>query len=152
MQRTLFTDQTGKFPQTSILGNKYQMILHKIDSNSTWVDPMKNRTKCEIIAASKKALKKNPAICLKRKHQILGNKTSAKYKGAIQASGMTYQLVPPDDHRRNIFNKAIQFWKDHFIAVLSGTANNFSLHLWCQVIPQAERQLLFYVNQITTKT
>ena len=35
MSRTLYTDQTGKFPRTSSRGNKYQMILHDIDSNST---------------------------------------------------------------------------------------------------------------------
>ena len=89
---------------------------------------------------------------LNPKHQILDNEASAKYKEAIQAYGMTYQLVPLDNHRHNIAKKAIHFWKDHFIAVLSSTAENFLLNLWCQVIPQAERQLLFYVNQITTKT
>ena len=55
---------------------------------------------------------------------------------------MTNQLVPPDNHRRRIAEKAIQFWRDHFIAVLSGIAKNFMLHLWCQFIPQVERQLL----------
>eukprot|EP00804_Cyclotella_cryptica_P008215 CCRYP_015150-RB/>CCRYP_015150-RB protein AED:0.19 eAED:0.17 QI:0/0/0/1/0/0/2/0/720 len=54
---------------------------------------------------------------------------------------MTYQLVPPDDHRRNLAEKAIQTWKDHFIAALSGTAEKFPLHLWCQTLPQMERQL-----------
>eukprot|EP00804_Cyclotella_cryptica_P009653 CCRYP_011198-RA/>CCRYP_011198-RA protein AED:0.33 eAED:0.33 QI:0/0/0/1/1/1/2/0/430 len=63
------------------------------------------------------------------------------YKQAILDSGISYQLVPPDDHRRNIAEKAIQTWKDHFIAVLSGTADKFPLHLWCQLIPHMERQL-----------
>eukprot|EP00804_Cyclotella_cryptica_P027522 CCRYP_007476-RA/>CCRYP_007476-RA protein AED:0.26 eAED:0.26 QI:0/0/0/1/1/1/4/0/582 len=54
---------------------------------------------------------------------------------------MTYQLVPPDDHRRNVAEKAIQTWKDHFVAVISGTADKFPLHLWCQLIPHMERQL-----------
>ena len=55
---------------------------------------------------------------------------------------MTYHLFHPDDHRRNLADKAIQTWKDHFIGVVSGTAESFSAHLWCQDIPQAERQLL----------
>ena len=38
--------------------------------------------------------------------------------------------------------KAIQTWKDHFIGVLSGTTASIPEHLWCQIIPQAERQLL----------
>ena len=55
---------------------------------------------------------------------------------------MTYQLVPQGDHRHNVAEKAIQTWKDHFVGVLSGTADTFLLHLWCQAIPQMERQLL----------
>ena len=52
---------------------------------------------------------------------------------------MTYQFFPPDDHRRNITKKC---WKDCFVCVLSFTATIFLLYLWCQAIPQAERQLL----------
>ena len=53
---TLFTDQTGRFPQQSSRGNNYQMILHDIDSNSTWVEPMKNRTEGEMILARRRTL------------------------------------------------------------------------------------------------
>ena len=55
---------------------------------------------------------------------------------------MTYQLVPPEDHRRNLAERAIQTWKDHFVGVLSGSTNTFLIQLWCQAILQAERQLL----------
>ena len=54
---------------------------------------------------------------------------------------MTFQLVPPDDHRCNLVEKAIQAWKDHFIGVMIGTAAAFPVHIWFQSIPQAERQL-----------
>ena len=55
---------------------------------------------------------------------------------------MTFQRVPPDDHRCNIAENVIQTWKDHFDGVLSGTSRDFPLHLWCQVIQQMEQQLL----------
>ena len=55
---------------------------------------------------------------------------------------MTYQLVPLDDHRRNLAENGIKTWKEHFIGVMIGTAEIFNDHLWCQAIPQAERQLL----------
>ena len=41
---TIYTDQNGKFPHTLIQVNNYQMVIHKIDGNSTWVEPMKNKT------------------------------------------------------------------------------------------------------------
>ena len=55
---------------------------------------------------------------------------------------MTYQLAPPDDHRRNIAKKTIQKWKDHFIAEFSAVSANFPMYLWCRLIPQARKQLL----------
>ena len=55
---------------------------------------------------------------------------------------MTYQLVHPDDHRRNIAKKSIQTWKDHFVGVLSGASDTFPIHLWCQALSQMEQQLI----------
>ena len=75
-------------------------------------------------------------------HQVLDNEASSAYKEAIRQSGMTYQLVPPDKHRRNIAEKLIQTWKYHFIGVLCGTAASFPMHFWCQLITQAEKQIL----------
>jgi len=72
---------------------------------------------------------------------ILDNKCSAKFKEKILENDMTYQLVPPHDHRRNVAEKAVQVFKDHFIAVLCGTDNKFPIKLWCQILRQAEHQL-----------
>ena len=138
---TLYTDQTGKFPHLSSQGNRYQMILYHVDSNSIWAEPTKNKTEGELILARNRALQRMKACGIQPTRQVLDNEISAAYKLAITESGMTYQLVPPDDHRRNIAEKAIQTWKDHFIAVISGTDAKFPLHLWCQLLPQMERQL-----------
>ena len=72
-------------------------------------------------------------------HQILDNKFSEAYREEILVTRMSYQLVPPNDHRRNIAERAIQRWKNHFIDVLAGTAATFPLHLWCHIILQDER-------------
>jgi len=137
----MFTDQTGKFPYLSSRGNRYQMILYHVDSNSIWVECTKNKTEGEMILARSRALIRMRACGIIPKRQVLDNEASKAYKQTIKESGMEYQLVPPDDHCRNIAEKAIQTWKDHFIATLSGTSSNFPLHLWCQTIPQMERQL-----------
>ena len=54
---------------------------------------------------------------------------------------MKYQLVLPNDHRHNVAEKARQTFKDHFVVVLRGTDDNFSLQLWCQIPRQVEHQL-----------
>ena len=64
------------------------------------------------------------------KHQVLDNKLSATYSTKICDTHMTLQLVPPDNHRCNLAEHAIQTWKEHFVGVLSGTAETFLLHLW----------------------
>ena len=62
-------------------------------------------------------------------HQVLYNEISKAYKDEIRATGMTYQLVPTNDHLQNIAQKDIKTWKDHFICVLCGTAAKLLLHL-----------------------
>ena len=76
------------------------------------------------------------------RHPVLDNEISKAYKEEILATGMTFHLALPDNHRRNIAGKDIHTWKYHFIGIMSGTATTFPLHLWCQAISQSERQLL----------
>jgi hypothetical protein len=55
---------------------------------------------------------------------------------------MTYKLVPSNNHCRNLAEKAIQTFKDHMVSVLSRCLPTMPMHLWCQLLPQIERQLL----------
>ena len=103
---------------------------------------MKNITEGEMILPWRHNLIRIKLQVVIPKHQVLNNELSATYKAEIQATHMTYQLVPPNDHHRNIVEKATQTWKYHFVGVLNGTASTFPMHLWCQSIPQSERQLL----------
>ncbi len=52
---TMYSDQTGKFPAVSSKGNNV-MVLHDINSNSPWAEPMKNQTGGELILARNWAL------------------------------------------------------------------------------------------------
>ena len=102
---------------------------------------MKNNTEVEMILARCRALARMKHQGIVPKHQVLDNEILAAYRKEIWATHMTFQLVPPDDHRCHLAEKAIQTWKYHFIGVVSGTTATFPVHLWCQAIPQAEQQL-----------
>ena len=106
-KETMYTDQTGKFPHVSSRGNKYMMVLTEIDSNSIWVEPMKNKTEGEMILARRRALTRMKACGIAPKKQVLNNEASAAYNQEMAESNMTYELVPPDNHRRNLAEKAI---------------------------------------------
>jgi hypothetical protein len=45
----IYTDLTGRFPTTSLSGNKYILILYDYDSNSVLSAPMKNRGDKDIV-------------------------------------------------------------------------------------------------------
>jgi hypothetical protein len=47
----IYSDLTGRFPTTSISGNKYILILYDYDSNSVLSAPMKNRGYKEMVRA-----------------------------------------------------------------------------------------------------
>lgn len=47
----LATDQTGRFPHTSNLGNKYIMVLYVMDCNAILAEPLKNKSHQEMLRA-----------------------------------------------------------------------------------------------------
>ncbi len=101
-QRVMYTDQTGKFPKKSSKCNHYIMVLIEVDSNAILAEAMKNRTAGEMIRAYLVLV-----TCLRNsgitpKMHILDNECSEEFKAQIRMNNVTFQLVHPHDHRRNI--------------------------------------------------
>eukprot|EP00957_Ditylum_brightwellii_P050734 3847113-Ditylum_brightwellii.AAC.1 len=46
------------------------------------------------------------------------------------------ELTPPDMHQQNLGERAIQIWKDHFIAGLASLPKEFPLAYWYSLVPQ----------------
>ncbi|KAL7526429.1 hypothetical protein ACHAXR_001484, partial [Thalassiosira sp. AJA248-18] len=152
LKETMYSDQTGKFPYLSSRGMQYIMVAYHTDPNYIFAEPMRNRTERQMIDAYNNIVKKMKAGGLGIKLHILDNEISAEYKEAIKANGATHQLVPPGDHRRNMAERAIQTFKDHFIGVLAGLHDTFPMHLWCRLVEPAEMQLnLLRQSNITPK-
>ena len=66
---------------------------------------------------------------------LMDNEASAGLKIEIKKN-CTIQLVPPDDRRRNLAERAIQMFKSHFKLVLAGVDNSFPMGLWDKLLPQ----------------
>ena len=137
----IWTDQTGRFPKMSSRGSQYIMVLTESDSSAILVEPMKNRSSGEMIRAYQALIARLNSAGIFPKEHILDNECSADFKAIIKTNKMSYQLVPPHDHRRNRAEKAIQTFKAHFIAILCGTDPSFPLHLWDRLLAQAEHTL-----------
>jgi hypothetical protein len=66
---------------------------------------------------------------------VLDNEASEAFKNEIKKN-CKIQLVPPDNHRRNLAERAIQTFKNHFKSVLAGVDDSFQMKLWDKLLPQ----------------
>jgi hypothetical protein len=148
----IYIDQTGCFPKKNSQGNQYIMVLAHIDSNAILAEPMKYRAAGEMIRAYQALLDRLQTAGVMPKRHILDNKCSEEFKATIRKNKMTFQLVPPHDHRMNIAEKAIQTFKAHFISILCGTDITFPLHLWCHLLRQSEHTLIMLRQARITPT
>jgi hypothetical protein len=114
------------------------MVGIHIDSNYIFCETMKNRTEGELITAYQKMVDRMVIAGLGLKHHRLDNECSENFKKCIRTNKMTWELVPPDCHRRNMAERAIQTFKNHFVAILSGVDDRFPLSLWCHLVRPAE--------------
>jgi hypothetical protein len=114
------------------------MIVYSYDSNAILTDELlSSRTENELLRAYTVIHTKLTERGLKPTLQRLDNEAPGKLKQFMASNGVFYQLVPPHIHRRNLAERAIGTWKDHFIAGLSSLDPQFPMHLWCRLIDQA---------------
>ena len=68
----------------------------------------------------------------------LDNESSDKLEQYLRENNLEIQFVPPNNHRANKAERAIRDFKNHFIASLSTTNENFPMNLWDELLPQIE--------------
>jgi hypothetical protein len=137
-QGQLYTDLTGKFPVRPSKGNSYVMVCYVYDCSYVKVVPMKSSSASEWDKAYDHIHQELTAKGFKPKLQTLDNETAAALKHFFTTNDVEFQLVPPHYHRRNAAKRAIQTFKEHFVAGLSSVDPTFPLHLWDRLLPQAE--------------
>ena len=115
----------------------YFMVTCEIDGNYIDTKPLKSRKDNELIQAYAElpARVKAGGVGLPKKH-ILDNKKSAEFTKAIREK-CQLELVQPDMHRKLIGEYLIQTFKDHFIAILSGVEESFSVNQFDKLVRQA---------------
>jgi hypothetical protein len=139
--RQIYSDLTGWFPITSCKKNNYLLIVYNYDSNGILTQPMCIRTGPCILEAYKALHDRLVAAGLQSQLQQLDNEASQSLKQFMTSEGVDYQLVPPDVNHCNAPERAIWTFKKDFTADLCSTDKNFPLHLWDQLVPQAELTL-----------
>jgi hypothetical protein len=137
-QGQLYTDLTGKFPVRSSKGNSYVMVCYVYDCNYIKVIPMRSRSSLEWVKAYDHIHQELTVKGFRPELQILDNEASAPLKNFFTANDVEYQLVPPHFQGHYAAERAIQTFKEHFVAGLSYIDPAFPFHLWDRLLPQAE--------------
>jgi hypothetical protein len=136
-KKSMFSDQTGKFPITSARGNKYIMVAVELDGNYIDGEPLQSRSAKSLTKAYQAIFQRWKAtgvIC--PNWHILDNEAPEELKQAIRDNKCRVELTPADQHRRNAAERAIQTFKGHFISVLAGVADGFPINQWDELLPQ----------------
>ena len=115
------------------------MIAYHCDSNTILQAPFVNRKDRHIIRAYKSIMQKLSDRGHQVDIQILDNEVIAEFKKTIKNYwGATYQIVPPNVHRRNISERAIRTFKAHFLAILAGVDPELPNYMWDNMLVQTE--------------
>ena len=133
-----YSNLMGRFPVQSSRGNNYVMVIYSYDANAILAEPLKNRSAGEIVKAWKTINEKLEKAGVSPLVYILDNEISKEFKNALHKKHIKYQLVPPHIHRANAAKRAIQTYKNHFLAGLSSCNPKFPLREWDRLITQAE--------------
>ena len=67
---------------------------------------------------------------------VLENEYSKVLKEYIEEENENFQLMSPHLHWQNAAERAIQSFKNHFIAGIVSTHKYSPFHLWCHILPQ----------------
>jgi hypothetical protein len=135
-EETMHINQTGRFPANSSSGNKYIMVLVEINGNYIDGEPMKDRTEGSLIKAYLILWAQITASkSVRPKTHVLDNEALEAFKKEIRKN-CKIQLVPPDNHRRNLAERAIQTFKNHFKSVIAGVDESFPMRIWDKILPQ----------------
>ena len=138
----LYSDQTGRFPVISSKGNKYIMIIYDHDSNAILARPLKTKSGHEQLKNLKEVHQYLNKRGIHPKIHVMDNECSQATKDyIIHTKKIDLLLVPPYMHRVNAAEKAIDTFKNHFIAGLASLDPQFPMHLWCRLLPLATTTL-----------
>jgi hypothetical protein len=116
--------------------------LYDYDSNNIQAELMKNRSDTEAIRAYTRIYEELTAKGRKPTFQTMENEASKNLKLFLHSNNIQFQLVPPHIHRQKAAERAIETFKNHFVAMLYSTGKQFPNHLWDRLISQAVLTLI----------
>ena len=133
----IYNDLTKSFRFVSLDRSVCFFVLYHYESNCILATPIKVMDDKTIF----KEYKKNEELTskgFKPKLIVMDNQATKHIKQYPSKTKCKLQLVEPHNHRVNAEERAIQTFKDAYIAALATNNVNFPLHLWDKLTPQVQ--------------
>ena len=122
----------------SVRGMQYIFVCYAYEPNVTLVRPMKSRETTDMVGAYKEIYEYLQSKGFAPKLNITDKECSKTIQKYIASQECEWQLVEPNKHRVNTVERAVQTFKNHFIAGLTTVDREFPLQYWCYLLDQAE--------------
>ena len=132
-----YSDLPGKFPFQSMKGMNY--LLLSSFKGYIHVEAMPDRESASLVNAYRATYEFFKFSRHKPNFQRLDNETSVNLEKFFRdEANVSFQYLPPDNHRANKAERHIRYFKNHFISMLATVHPNCPMSLWDQFLPQAE--------------
>jgi hypothetical protein len=136
----VYNDLTGNFPFMSLDGSVCFFVMYHYKTNSILATPIANMDDKCIFKAFKTNFEMLEEKGYKPKVNVMDNQATKYIKQFVTKKECKLQLVEPHN-RVNAAERAIQTFKDAFIAALATKDIDFSLQLWDKLAPQVQDTL-----------
>jgi hypothetical protein len=141
MSGVVYNDLTGNFPFMSIDGSVCFFVMYQYETNAILVKAIKNLDDHSIYEAYKELFEQLEEKGYKPKMNVMDNQATKYIKKFLTVKDCALQVVEPHNHQVNAAERAIQTFKDAFIAALATTDSEFPLQLWDKLAPQVQNTL-----------
>ena len=131
----IYSDISGRFPNTSSRGNKYLYVMYVYNCNSIITTATKNRSYKEIIRAFTSLTEDFKSQGIHKGFHFMDNEASTSLKLTMTTMNIKYQLVPPSNHISNNAERLIQAFKNYFIEGVCSVDKYFHIQL-CDTLLQ----------------
>ncbi len=137
----VYNDLTSNFPFMSINGSVCFFVLYHYELKAILVKAIANVEDHSIYEAYKEVFESLEVKGFKPKMNVMDNQATKFIKKFLTKNECNLQVVEPHNHHVNAAERAIQTFKDAFIAALVTTDCDFPFQLWDKLAPQVQDTL-----------
>jgi hypothetical protein len=134
----LHSDLAGALPNIGFNNSKYIVIFFCEEKNYIHAVDVTSRRGPILLAALQSAIKFFTSHGVQIKSMRMDNEVSELLKDFLKSSDISFELTPASQHRRNKSERAIQTYKNHFIAANSGIDKDCPTDQWPRFMKQIE--------------